>query len=188
MGKVSQGRFRKVARRVQLTLNLEQGENISKSYFIFFGGRRKKFPNSNPADKPAPKLLNFRNFPLFPAISRFQSHFSHAIFQRPPKETAACEGAFNPHWLLQSRPSPCVPCGGPAYAATSKKTRTFQSRTDFFASASHRTKCGRPKPCKPKRRIPAGPGKFRSLKLIKMPRRKTNFLTLKNRKETYISI
>ena len=42
------------------------------------GRRRKNFPNSNPADKAAPKPLNSRNFPLFPAISRFQSRLSNA--------------------------------------------------------------------------------------------------------------
>ena len=57
---------------------MEQGERLSKSYFIW-GCRREKFPNSNPADKSAPKPLNSRNSSLFPAISRFQSHLSNAI-------------------------------------------------------------------------------------------------------------
>ena len=72
-----QGRFREVAMSIQLMLILEQGENFSKSYFIR-GRRRKNFPNSNTADKAAPKPLNSRNFPLFPAISRFQSRLSNA--------------------------------------------------------------------------------------------------------------
>ena len=53
-----------------------RGENRSKSYFIL-GIRRKKFPNSNPKAKSAPTLYFSRNFPLFPAISRFQTHPSN---------------------------------------------------------------------------------------------------------------
>ena len=55
-----------------------RGENRSKSYFIL-GIRRKKFPNSNPKAKSAPTLYFSRNFPLFPAISRFQTHPSNII-------------------------------------------------------------------------------------------------------------
>ena len=82
-----QGRFREVARSIQLMLILEQGENFSKSYFIR-GRRRKNFPNSNPADKAAPKPFNSRNFPLFPAISRFQFRLSNVTakkFFAPPR-------------------------------------------------------------------------------------------------------
>lgn len=57
-----------------------RGENRSKSYFIL-GIRRKKFPNSNPKAKSAPTLYFSRNFPLFPAISRFQTHPSNIIWR-----------------------------------------------------------------------------------------------------------
>ena len=58
-----------------------RGENRSKSYFIL-GIRRKKFPNSNPKAKSAPTLYFSRNFPLFPAISRFQTHPSNITGRR----------------------------------------------------------------------------------------------------------
>lgn len=51
-------------------------KNLSKSHLIS-GCLRKKFPNSNPDAKSAPKPLNFRNFPLFPGICRFLFHRSN---------------------------------------------------------------------------------------------------------------
>lgn len=51
-------------------------KNLSKSHLIS-GCLRKKFPNSNPDAKSAPKPLNSRNFPLFPGICRFLFHRSN---------------------------------------------------------------------------------------------------------------
>ena len=72
-----------------------RGENRSKSYFIL-GIRRKKFPNSNPKAKSAPTLYFSRNFPLFPAISRFQTHPSNItpkrVFKRAKKPLSAERG------------------------------------------------------------------------------------------------
>ncbi|PWM30184.1 MAG: hypothetical protein DBX55_05055, partial [Verrucomicrobia bacterium] len=45
--------------------------------------RRKKFPNSNPADKSAPKPLNSRRFP-FP-ISSFKRHWKLNVARRRKK-------------------------------------------------------------------------------------------------------
>ena len=60
-------RFREIVRGTQLMLNLEQDENLSKSYFIW-KCRRKKFLNSNPADKSASKPLDSRNFSVSNSI------------------------------------------------------------------------------------------------------------------------
>ena len=108
-----------------------RGENRSKSYFIL-GIRRKKFPNSNPKAKSAPTLYFSRNFPLFPAISRFQTHPSNinrqAIFY-PQKKNA--RGFGSARFNLPSRRNPSERFKKNDRAPRAKKT-IYQSTAVYW--------------------------------------------------------